>query len=323
MPKTIIVFLEQRDGLIKKSSFETLCFAEELKNSFEAEVVSVVLGNEIKNIADVSKYSSCKVIHFKDEKLELYSSTAYVKVISEYLKSNPFDIVLLSNTAMGKDLAPGLSVMLNAGCLVDCTKIEFTNGELVATRPVFAGKANLETKINTDKKVFTLRPNVFQLKESDNNPAAAVETVLPEELDLTARVVKIVKSSDKIDVAEADIIVAGGRGMKGPEHFALLEELAETLGGAVGASRPVVDTGWRHHEEQVGQTGKTVAPNLYIACGISGAIQHLAGMSTSKYIVAINKDKDAPIFSVADYGICGDLFEIVPALTEELKKLKS
>lgn len=323
MSKTIIVFLEQRDGLIKKTSFEVLCFAEELKNQHDFEVISVVIGSEIKNITEINKYSNCSVVHIKDEKLELYSTTAYIKLLTDYLTKSSFDILLLSNTAMGKDLAPGLSVKLNAGCLVDCTNIEIVNEELIATRPVFAGKANIETKIKTGKKVFTLRPNVFPLRPIDNIKDLQVNTVLPQEMDFSARVTGIIKSSDKVDVAEADIVVAGGRGMKGPEHFCMIEELAETLGGAVGASRAVVDAGWRRHEEQVGQTGKTVSPNLYIACGISGAIQHLAGMATSKYIVAINKDKDAPIFSVADYGICGDLFEIVPALNEELKKLKS
>ena len=322
MSKTIIVFLEQRDGIIKKSSFEALCFAEELKNNVGAEVVSIVIGSEIQNLNEIANYTTGKAVVIKDEKLALYSTSAYVKVLQNYLMNTEHDIVLFSNTAMGKDLAPALSVLLKAGCLVDCTKIELSEGELVATRPVFAGKANLATKIKTEKKVFTLRPNVFPVKPLENKSDLSVETVLPSELDFKVRVTNFVKSSDKIDVAEANIIVAGGRGMKGPEHFGMLEELAETLGGAVGASRAVVDAGWRSHSEQVGQTGKTVSPNLYIACGISGAIQHFAGMVTSKYIVAVNKDKDAPIFSVADYGICGDLFEIVPALTEEIKKLK-
>lgn len=323
MSKTIIVFLEQRDGIIKKSSFEALCFAEEFKNALTAEVISVVIGSEISNINDILKYSSGKVVHIKDEKLGLYSSTGYLKELYKTVETNSGDIVIFSNTALGKDLAPGLAVLLKAGILVDCTKIENIDGEIIATRPVFAGKANLQTKINADKKVFTIRPNVFPLKTIMETSELQLTTLAPSETDLSTKVIEIIKSSDKIDVAEADIVVSGGRGLKGPEHFTLMEDLAETLGGAVGASRAVVDAGWRSHGEQVGQTGKTVSPNLYIACGISGAIQHLAGMSTSKYIVAINKDKDAPIFSIADYGICGDLFEIVPALTEELKKLKS
>jgi electron transfer flavoprotein alpha subunit len=180
----------------------------------------------------------------------------------------------------------------------------------------------LKTKLNSDVKIFTIRPNIFKAELSDAG-SFSVDVKEVSNPNLKSKVVAYKKSEGKLDVAEADIIVSGGRGMKGPENFNLLESLADCLGAAVGASRAVVDAGWRPHREQVGQTGKTVSPTLYVACGISGAIQHLAGMSTSKYIVAINKDKDAPIFSVADYGIAGDLFEVLPVLTEEIKKIKS
>ena len=190
------------------------------------------------------------------------------------------------------------------------------------TRPAYAGKALIDVKLLSNKKVITLRPNVFKAQVLDNPPPAELVVKEVSDVNLKSKVTSFKKSEGKLDVAEADIIVSGGRGMKGPENFHLIEELADTLSAAVGASRAVVDAGWRPHSEQVGQTGKTVSPTLYVACGISGAIQHLAGMSSSKYIVAINKDKDAPIFSVADYGITGDLFEIIPALTAEIKKLK-
>ncbi len=224
---------------------------------------------------------------------------------------------------MGKDLAPHIAVQIDAGILVDCIKLEVSGSDLIATRPIYAGKALLDVKLNSDRKIFTIRPNVFKPVISEKNINAEIEEKEIGPLNNKTRVVDIKKSEGKLDVAEADIIVSGGRGLKAPENFHLVEELAESFGAAVGASRAVVDAGWRPHREQVGQTGKTVSPTLYVACGISGAIQHLAGMSSSKYIIAINKDKDAPIFSVADFGIAGDIFEILPTLTEEIKKIKS
>jgi electron transfer flavoprotein alpha subunit len=206
---------------------------------------------------------------------------------------------------------------------MDCIKLDSSTGEIIATRPVYAGKALVDVKLKTEIKIFTIRGNVFKAIPSGNGKNPEIEFREIKSPNLKTRMIEFRKSQDKIDVAEADIIVSGGRGLKGPENFYLIENLAEVLGAAVGASRAVVDAGWRPHQEQVGQTGKTVSPSLYIACGISGAIQHLAGMSSSKYIVAINKDKEAPIFSVADYGIAGDVFEIIPALTEEIKKIKS
>ncbi|NNL20633.1 MAG: electron transfer flavoprotein subunit alpha/FixB family protein, partial [Ignavibacteriaceae bacterium] len=193
---------------------------------------------------------------------------------------------------------------------------------LVATRPIYAGKALMDVKLTTDKKVISLRPNVFKAEASENPSDSEINVKEISSPNLNTKVTEFKKAEGKLDVAEADIIVSGGRGMKGPENFHLIEELADAFGAAVGASRAVVDAGWRPHREQVGQTGKTVSPTLYVACGISGAIQHLAGMSSSKYIVAINKDKDAPIFNVADYGITGDVFEILPALREEVTKAK-
>jgi electron transfer flavoprotein alpha subunit len=213
-------------------------------------------------------------------------------------------------------------VKLNAACVVDSTIIKASGNDIVCRRPVYAGKAFIDLKILSNAKVITIRPNVFKAQVQD--PSSSPEIVVKEitSPDIRDKVIEFKKAEGKMDVSEADIIVSGGRGMKGPENFHLIEKLADVLGAAVGASRAVVDAGWRPHSEQVGQTGKTVSPTLYVACGISGAIQHLAGMSSSKYIVAINKDKDAPIFNIADYGITGDIFEIIPALTEEIKKVK-
>lgn len=323
MANKILAILEQRENKLKRSSFEAVSVAAKLAGELNLEAEAVVIGTDIENISDIAKYGIKKVIHFKNENLKNYSTSAYTQIICDYAKETEASFLILSGTSLGKDLAPHLSARLQAGCLMDCINLSTSSGEVIATRPVYAGKALIDVKLKSEIKILVLRPNVFKTEVKDDAATVEVETKNIENPDLKTRVTEIKKSEGKIDVAEADIIVSGGRGLKAPENFHLVEELADTLGAAVGASRAVVDAGWRDHREQVGQTGKTVSPSLYIACGISGAIQHLAGMSSSKYIVAINKDKEAPIFSVADYGIAGDVFEILPALTEEIKKIKS
>jgi len=323
MANKVLVVLEQREKLVKKAGFEALTVGVELAKQFNTEVEAIIAGGEIANLADAARYGVSKTTHLKSIEFENYSSSGYSDSISDYAKEINAEFIILPNTAMGKDIAPRLAIKLNAGCIMDSIAYEVKDGELFLTRPVYAGKALINVKFKSQVKVFTIRPNVFKAVQSD--PISPVDISVKEVAspNLKARVTSFKKSEGKLDVAEADIIVSGGRGLKGPENFHLIEELADSLGAAVGASRAVVDAGWRPHREQVGQTGKTVSPSLYIACGISGAIQHLAGMSTSKFIVAINKDKDAPIFNAADYGIAGDVFEIVPKLTEEIKKLKS
>lgn len=322
MANKILAVLEQREGQIKRFGFEAASTAVNFAKDLNASADAVVVGNEIKNINDVSKYGIAKVTHLKNADLADYTSSGYTEAIANFAKESGYDIVILANTALGKDLAPRLSIRLDAACVVDCIKINATSAEMTFTRPTYAGKALVDVKLLSGKKVITIRPNVFKAQPVGNPPSAEIVVKEIPEVNLKSRVVSFKKSEGKLDVAEADIIVSGGRGMKGPENFHLIEKLADSLGAAVGASRAVVDAGWRPHSEQVGQTGKTVSPSLYVACGISGAIQHLAGMSSSKYIVAINKDKDAPIFNVADYGITGDVFEIIPALTEEIQKVK-
>jgi electron transfer flavoprotein alpha subunit len=323
MSNKILVFLEQREGKIKRSSLEAVSLASELanENGFEKEIV--IIGSEIENLSYASKYGIEKITLFKNKDLENYSSSAYAEILSNYINENDIDIILFSNSSLGKDLAPRVSVRINAGIIIDCTELKFGNGNFLAMRPVYAGKAFIEVKLNTQRKIFTLRPNVFKATQVQNPREASITSIDVNSPNLKSRVIGFKKSEGKRDVAEAEIIVSGGRGMKGPENFKLIEELAESLNAAIGASRAVVDAGWRPHGEQVGQTGKTVSPSLYIACGISGAIQHMAGMSSAKYIVAINKDKEAPIFTIADYGIAGDLFEVLPVLITEVKKLKS
>ena len=323
MANKIIGILEQREGKLKKTSFEISSVIIKLAGQLNLEAETVIIGSEIDNLNELGKYGVRKVTHFKNEELKSYSSSAYKEIISNYAKEAEAEYLVFSNSSFGKDLAPLVSVRLNAGCLIDCTNLDASSGELIATRPLYAGKALADVKLLTKVKIITIRPNVFKPLLADN--AVDPEIIIKEvgNTNLKIRTIEFKKSEGKLDVAEADIIVSGGRGLKGPENFYLVENLAEALGGAVGASRAAVDAGWRPHREQVGQTGKTVSPSLYIACGISGAIQHLAGMSSSKYIVAINKDKDAPIFSIADFGIAGDVFDVLPVLTDEIKKLKS
>ena len=322
MANKILAILEQREGSLKKVSFEAASVASKLATELNLEAEAVVVGSDLKDLNEISKYGITKVVHLKYSDFSNYTSSGYTEAISNYAKEINAVCLIVGNTALGNDLAPRLAVKLSAGCIMDCVNLQVESSEAIATRPIYAGKAFIKVKLTSDVKVFTIRPNVFKAEQSENGDVN-IETKEISSPNLKCRVVSFKKSEGKLDVAEADIIVSGGRGMKGPENFNLIESLAESLGAAVGASRAVVDAGWRPHREQVGQTGKTVSPSLYVACGISGAIQHLAGMSTSKYIVAINKDKDAPIFSVADYGIAGDLFEILPALTEAIKKIRS
>lgn len=321
MAKNILVYIEQRNGIIKKASLEAVSAAAKLGKELNYTVAAAVIGGNVEELDKISKYGIGEIAHYKNAELDLYSPSAYSKILAQHIADNDFEIVFFSNTSLGKDLAPRIGVKVNAGVALDCTKIVSENNEIIASRPVFAGKAIADIKIKSPKKIFTLRPNVFPLVET--TAASNVKTTEVQNIDLRTKTKEIKKSDGKLDVAEAEIIVAGGRGLKAPENFKMIEELADLLNGAVGASRAVVDAGWRQHSEQVGQTGKTVSPTLYVAVGISGAIQHLAGMRSSKYIVAINKDKDAPIFQAADYGIAGDAFEVLPALIEEIKKLKA
>ncbi len=319
----ILAIAEQRDGKLKKVAFEAAHAAAQLAGQVGAEAVGLVIGNGVAGIAPgLGGFGVGKVFAVEDERLSLYSTTAYSKIVAEAAASLSADIVLLPASAMGKDLAPRVAARLKAGLASDCIALKGEGGTITATRPVYAGKGLIDIVVNSPKKVFTLRPNVFSPGEGNGN-AAAVEKleVSLQDSDFGARVTGVsVTKAGRPDLTEANIIVSGGRGLGGPDNFKMIEDLADILGAAVGASRAAVDAGWRPHEDQVGQTGKTVSPSLYVAVAISGAIQHLAGMSSSKYIVAINKDKDAPIFQVADYGIVGDAFEVIPELSAQVKK---
>lgn len=319
----ILAVAEQRDNKLKKTAFEVVRTARTIADQLSGEVVALVVGENTQSVAGtLGGYGAHRVLVVDNPRLKLYSTTAYAKIVAEVARKEQASVVLFAATAIGKDCAPRVAVKLDAGLAADCTTLRVSGGDILATRPIYAGKVMTEVKISSATKVFVIRPNVFPAGTEQGRSARVEKVDVPlTDADFGAFVKEVTQASEKIDVAEADIIVTGGRGLKAPENFKMIEDLASALGGAVGASRAVVDAGWRPHDEQVGQTGKTVSPSLYVAVAVSGAIQHLAGMSSSKYIVAINKDKDAPIFQVASYGIVGDAFEVVPALTQEVKKL--
>jgi len=319
---SLLIFAEHRNGKIKKSSFEAISAGASLAGSLGLTPHVVLTGDAsiAALTADAAGYGVSSILTVTDSRLGNYANRAFATAVTAVAKAKSASILLFSATAMGKELGAFTAVHLDASFASDCTGVSAVGGSLKVTRPVYTGKALSSVDLLQPVKVLTLRPNAFPAVPA---PAAAVTEEIPvsfTEADFGCRVTDVVSSSGKLDVAEAEIVVSGGRSLGSAENFKLLEDLADVLGGAVGASRAAVDSGYRPHEDQVGQTGKVISPKLYIACGISGAIQHLAGMSSSKVIVAINKDKEAPIFQIADYGIVADLFEIVPALTAELKK---
>jgi electron transfer flavoprotein alpha subunit len=322
----VLVFAEQRGGKIKKASLEALSAGRQLADATSGVVAAVILGQGIGGEASGLAKFGADVIYVGDDAIfEKYSADVYGLGVGKAAQVFGADAILFAASAMGKDLAPRVSARLDIGLLSDVTSFAMDGAVPVFTRPIYSGKA-FSTLVPKAGKPFaaSLRPNVFPAVEK-----AGAGQVTPLEHGASAADVKAVvreiltAEGGLLDVAEANIIVSGGRGMKGPENFQILEDLAKELGGAVGASRAAVDSGWIGHSHQVGQTGKVVSPALYFAFGISGAIQHLAGMSSSKVIVAVNKDPEAPIFKVASYGIVGDLFEVVPLMTQAVRELKA
>jgi electron transfer flavoprotein alpha subunit len=322
----IFAFAETRDGEIRKVAHETVTAARTLADALGTEVHAVVLGGAGVSgaAAELGRVGADKVFVGESAAFGKYSAEGFATVIVKFIQEHGCDVALFPASSLGRDLAPRVAARLGVGYAADCTALEVDGGKVVASRPEYSGKLIAQVSPTGSPAVLSLRPNVFL--PVDHVKAGEVQTldVSVNEADFGA-IVREIKAgaAEKMDVGEAPIIVAGGRGLGSPENFKLLDDLAEAFGGkaAVGASRAVVDAGWRPHSEQVGQTGKTVAPTLYIAVGISGAIQHLAGMRTSRYIVAINKDPEAPIFKVADYGIVGDLNQILPRMTEEVRRM--
>jgi electron transfer flavoprotein alpha subunit len=321
MSQGVLVITEQRDNVFRKLSFEAVSEGRRIADALGTEMTAVVLGSGIESLAaELKKYGPDKILMADDPALADYTTDAYTNVIGDLSKSLDPALIVVGASAQGKDLSARLAARLDAGLAMDCTAINLEDGKLTFTRPMFGGKIFADIEIDGDLQIAAIRPNVMDIVEAAKE--SVTEKPAVQMGDLKTRVAaKSMDTSDKVELTEADVVVSGGRGTGG--EFAAIEQLAAALGGAVGASRSAVDEGWRPHSDQVGQTGKVVSPGLYVACGISGAIQHLAGMSTSKYIVAINKDPEAPIFSKADVGIVGDLFELVPAIAEEVGKIKS
>ena len=316
----IVTFAEHRDGRLRRPSLEAVSEARRLASSLQGPVTALLVGPGVEGLAaELAAHGADKVHVFDDPALGAYATEPYARALAQVVTEAKPSAVLVPATAMGKDLAPRAAARLGAGLVSDCVSFAVKDGRLEARRPMYAGKAYATVRWEGDPQMATLRPNVFPLEKAD---ASRKAEVAKGQVDTSARA-KVTAvhaaAAGKVELTEAQIIVSGGRGLKGPENFHLIQGLADALGAAVGASRAVVDAGWVDHQFQVGQTGKTVSPTLYVACGISGAIQHLAGMSSSKTIVAINKDPDAPIFKVANYGLVGDVFEILPKLTEAAK----
>ena len=325
MSKNVFVIAEQRDGKIMKVSYELIGKARELANDLGQDVVAVLMGSGVEAVAgDLAKAGADKVIVVDDPMLAEYVTEPYAKATTAVIKANDPEIVLFGASSIGRDLAPRVSARIHTGLTADCTKLEIDPETklLNMTRPAFGGNI-MATILCADHRpqMATVRPGVMQALESCDK-VGEVEKFAVEftPADMNVEICEVVKTDKKsVDITEAKILVSGGRGIGGPEGFGMLKELADELGGEIASSRACVDAGWIDRDRQVGQTGKTVRPNVYFAIGISGAIQHVAGMEESDLIIAINKDEDAPIFSVADYGIVGDLNKIVPALTEALK----
>ena len=323
----VLVYAEQRDGKFRKPGLEAVSEGRRLADKLSGPLAVLLVGAEpAAAAAEIARLGADRILTVQEPRLALYAPGAYARAAVEAVKSCEPDLFLMAASALGKDLSARVAARLRTGLAADCTAIGVESGAVTARRPVYSGKAIATMTFGSARPAMaTLRPNVFPVAagthagKGETTPLA----VAFEEADFRDRATSVeTAQGTTLDVGEADVVVSGGRAMKGPENFKYIQDLAAALGGAVGASRAAVDAGWIDHQHQVGQTGKVVSPTLYVACGISGAIQHLAGMSSSKVIVAINKDADAPIFKIADYGIVGDLYEAIPRLIEEVKKVR-
>ena len=317
---SVLIFIDSSEGHIKKASLEAISYGAKIGEQMGVPVEGVVLGPVTEDIAALGKYGVKKIHHVNDASLAHLDAQVFTSVIAQVAESTNAGVIIFSNNVDGKAIAPRLSVRLKAGLVSGAVALPETGNGFVVKKNVFSGKAYANISVNTEKKIIALNPNAYKVEESGGNPAE----VVPFSANIEASKVKVVsvnKASGEVPLTEAEIVVSAGRGLKGPENWGMIEELAKTLHAATACSRPVADAHWRPHNEHVGQTGIAIAPNLYIAIGISGAIQHLAGVNRSKTIVVINKDPEAPFFKAADYGIVGDAFEVVPKLTEALKKL--
>lgn len=315
----ILVFVESADGKVKKTSLEAVAYAHAMGD----KVTAIALGtNDKTELEAIGKYGATKVLSVADERLNQGVIRAYASVLDQAMKAENADILVLANSSLGTPVAASVAVKVGASLASNVVELPNTAAGFVVKQSIYTGKAFALVELKNQKKVIGIRKNAIELKEVGSAAAVSDFAVNLTEADFGTKITETEKATGDILLPEAEIVVSGGRGMKGPEHWGILEDLAKTLGAATGCSKPVSDIGWRPHHEHVGQTGVKVAPQLYIAVGISGAIQHLAGVNSSKYIVVINKDPEAPFFKAADYGIVGDAFTVVPKLTEAIKAAK-
>ncbi len=323
MSRGILVFIEQRDGQLRRASLEALSEARRQADKAAEPVVALLAGESVKGLVPgIAKCRPDKVLVVDNHSFTKYSTEGYADALTAAIKKEDPRYVLSANTSMARDLIPRVAARLDSPCVSDVSELRERNGALQAVHPMYSGKALGVFEFSAPLAFMTLRSNCFPLIEAKEGHPAQVEDLAVTPENVRAWVVEThTAAGQKVELSEAAIIVSGGRGIKGPENWLMLQQLCDVLGAALGASRAVVDAGWIDHQHQVGQTGKTVSPQLYIACGISGAIQHLAGMSSSKVIVAINNNPEAPIFKHCTYGVVGDVFQVVPKLTEECRKL--
>ncbi len=317
---SVFVFLDQADGHIKKSSFEAANYAAKIAEQLGTSAEAIVLGTVADDLASIGKYGVKKVHTVSDASLNNLDAQVYTKIIAQAAEAVGADVIVFSNNTSGKAIAPRLSVRLKAGLVSGAVALPDTGNGFIVKKTVFSGKAFANISVNTAKKIIALNPNSFSVVTTDGT---AEVSAFSADIDAAkVEVASVNKVVGEVPLSEAEIVVSGGRGLKGPENWGMVTELAGLLGAATACSRPVADIHWRPHHEHVGQTGLAIAPNLYIAIGISGAIQHLAGVNRSKTIVVINKDPEAPFFKAADYGIVGDAFEVMPKIINAVKKLK-
>ncbi|MBS1600465.1 MAG: electron transfer flavoprotein subunit alpha/FixB family protein [Bacteroidetes bacterium] len=317
---SVLVFIDHADGHIKKASLEALSYGAALAAKTDGTAEGIILGTVNEELAALGKYGVKKVYQVKNESLNHLDAQVFTKVIAEAVSSTGSKIIVFSNNLSGKAIAPRLSARLKAGLVAGAVALPDTSNGFVVKKNVFSGKAFANISVSTDIKIIAINPNSYPVSAGDGTAEIADLAINVDPFKV--KTVSVSKSSGEVPLTEAEIVVSGGRGLKGPENWGMVEELAKLLHAATACSRPVADSHWRPHNEHVGQTGIAIAPNLYIAIGISGAIQHLAGVNRSKVIVVINKDPEAPFFKAADYGIVGDAFEVVPKMIEAVKKLK-
>ena len=319
---SVLIFIDQSEGQIRKSSLEALSYGAALAKQLSTPANTVVLGTLAKSAADLGSYGVAKVYHGESDTFNTLDSQAYTKAVLEAAEKSNAEVIIFSHNQTGRAVAPRIAAKLKAGLVPGAIALPDTSNGFVVRKSVFSGKAFANVAITSPVKVITINPNSFRITEENKGEAAQVEKLDANANNTKVKVAAVNKVQGEVPLTEAEIVVSGGRGLKGPENWGILEDLAHSLHAALACSRPVADAHWRPHHEHVGQTGIQVSPNLYIAVGISGAIQHLAGVNRSKVMVAINKDAEAPFFKAADYGVVGDLFEIVPKFTEEIKKLR-